>query len=152
MKAAMMVAIAVALGVPREDDAVKKELAKFQGEWVVVGAEKGGKKLTEDERKNLSKYFLHKIVVTDDKYTAWISETDKQASEGEPQAIVIDPTKSPKTIVFSEIPAIYSLEGDTLKVCCDGEFSKEASKMPTSFDTSKNEGWYCFVLKRAQKK
>lgn len=148
MKAALLVAIAVGLGVPREDDAVKKELAKLQGEWVVASAEKGGKKLSDDERKKLGKFFLSKVVVTDDKYVAWIGEDGGDPKEGQPGPIVIDPSKSPKTITFSDVPAIYTIEGDTLKVCCNEMFSKEGNDVPTSFDTSKNEAWYCFILKK----
>jgi uncharacterized protein (TIGR03067 family) len=148
MKATLMLAIAVGLGVPREDDAVKKELAKLQGEWVVAGAEKGGKKLSEDERRKLSKFFLTKVVVTDDKWNCWISEDNAEPKEGMPQDLTLDPSKSPKRMMFGPNPAIYQVEGDTLKVCCDGNFSKEESDIPTAFDTSKNENWYCYILKK----
>ena len=43
--------------------------------------------------------------------------------------------KMMKRIMFGPNPGIYEVEGDTLKVCCNGEFSKEESDVPTSFDT-----------------
>ena len=70
---------------------------------------------------------------------------------GQPVQLVIDPSKNPKTLVAGDNPAIYSLEGDTLKVCIDEELSKKPEDVPMSLDTSKNEKWYLFVMKRAKK-
>src|SRR5438128_2108458 len=151
MKSALLLALAVGLGVPKEDDAAKKELAKMQGEWTVVSAEKGGKKLSEDERRKLSKFFLTKVVIADDKVTLWISEDNAESKEGTPAPLVIDPSKNPKLLTAGETPVIYALEGDTLKICLDEELSKKPEDVPSSFDTSKNEKWYLFVMKRVKK-
>ena len=155
MKAAFPIALAVGFVLVQaaraDDDAVKKDLAAMQGEWVVAGAEQGGKKLSEEDRRKLSDWFLSKMVIKDDQVTYWIGEKGGEAKEGQPTAFEIDPTKKPKTIRQGQnILGIYSIEGDTLKICVHGDFSKERQPedRPTSFDTSKNENAYLFIFKR----
>src|SRR5687768_13962870 len=104
MKAALLFAIAIGLGTPREDDAAKKELAKFQGEWTVAWTEQGGKKVSDEERKK-SKYVLHKVVVADDQVLFWLSEDGGEPREGAPTTLQVDPSKSPKTMAFAGHPA-----------------------------------------------
>src|SRR5260221_13158711 len=120
MKAAFLFAGVAGLGLlqnVRAEDAAKKDLAALQGEWTVASAEKGGKKLTEDERRKLSDYFLTKMVIKDEQITFWISEKGAETKEGSPTPFEIDPARKPKTARCGDLLAIYTLDGDTLKVC-----------------------------------
>jgi uncharacterized protein (TIGR03067 family) len=151
MKIALL--LTVALGLTK-DDAVKKEMDKFQGEWIVVNAEHKGKNLSEDDRKKLGDaYLLTRIRIKDDKLRCWIKEKDNEPKEGEDTAFKLDITKSPARISFGqnyELSAVYKLEGDKLKVCVDIEVL-QSREPPASLDTSKNERAYAFVFKRAKK-
>ena len=154
MKAAIPIALGLAIALvqtARADDAAKKDLAALQGEWVVAGAEMGGKKLSEDDRRKLSDWFLTKMVIKDDQVTYWIGEKGGEAKEGQPTPFKIDPAKTPKTIRQGQnILGIYSVEGDTLKICVYSDFSKQPQPedQPKSFDTSKSDTAYLFIFKR----
>jgi uncharacterized protein (TIGR03067 family) len=149
MKTALVLLIALGLA---KDDAVKKEMDKLQGEWKVAGAQKDGKDLTEADRRKLSDFFLVKAVIKDDTVQLWIQEKENDAKGGDAIRYQLDLTKNPKTIQLGDdLPAIYSLDGDTLKVCFHDELSKKTEDRPTSLDTSKNDRAYLFILKRAKK-
>ncbi len=107
------------------DDAKKQELEKFQGTWKVIGAERNGAKVSEDEYKDLS------LVIEGSKRTV------KQGDQVRMQSnFKIDPTKSPKQIDITPtaeqfggrtLPGIYEFDGDTVKVSIglDGERPKD---------------------------
>jgi uncharacterized protein (TIGR03067 family) len=108
-------------------DANAKDLAKMQGDWMVVSITMGGRKLSNDEAQTLFR------TVTGNKYT--IFNFNKPISKG---TFKIDSTKTPKTIDSTPAGAaksppilgIYEFEGDTLKVCN----AAPGMPRPTSFD------------------
>jgi uncharacterized protein (TIGR03067 family) len=122
--AALVVGLVV--GADRKDDA-KKELMKFQGEWVPVSVELNGTALTEAGVKDV------RVIVKGDKLT--IKERDK-TSEG---SFALDPTKKPKHIDGTgkdsqgkehKTIGIHEFDGDKLKLCytlAGGERPKEFS-------------------------
>ncbi len=156
MKPALLLALSLSFGFvkePPKEDAVKKEIAKLQGEWAVEHAEKEGKKLSEDERKKLSEFFLTKVVIKDDTAQFWISNKGGDPTAGDPISFELDLVKKPKRILVKDsILAIYSLDGDSFKVCLKGDkFSTKLEDLPTSFDTNMNADWYVFAFKREKK-
>ena len=155
MKSLLLLAIAVGFSAAKDtpkDDAVKAEVKKLQGEWIVAHAEKEGKKLSEEERKKLSEYFLTKISIKDETMRFWISEKGKEDKAGEPTTFELNLSKKPKRILIKDVTlAIYSVDGDTLKACVKGDFSTKPDDLPTSFDTNMNADWYLFVFKREKK-
>jgi uncharacterized protein (TIGR03067 family) len=101
----------VAADNTKEDDAIKEELKKFEGTWVVESATANGE---------AAKGGPAEITFSSDMLS--MKEGDGKERKGK---ITIDPTKNPKTIDFQpeekkeDAPrqAIYELKGDTLKIC-----------------------------------
>jgi uncharacterized protein (TIGR03067 family) len=157
MKSALLLAVALGFGFAKEppkEDAVKKEIQKLQGEWVVAHAEKEGKQLSEDERKKLSEFFLTKVIIKDETVQIWISDKGKEPTAGEATPFEVDLSKKPSRMLIKDsVMAIYSLDGDNLKVCLkySDKFSTKAEDLPTSFDTNMNADWYLFAFKREKK-
>jgi uncharacterized protein (TIGR03067 family) len=145
--------LALAGGAPRDakDDAIKKDIAALQGEWNVVGAEKDGKKLSDEERKKLSEFFFTKVEIQDSTMKIWLKKGDDEPKAGDFVAFSVDPTKKPAVMTVGETPLIYKIDGDKLIVCFRDPFSKDAADLPTEFDTGKNQLWYAFELKKAKK-
>ena len=111
------------------NDAMKDELQKLEGTWVTVAMEDNGQKhLIKDMaplRENPPTFVWKDGKGT---YNIITPKSDPKNSKGMP--IVIDPTKTPKTLdVLMDMPgkngptkvavivAIYQLTGDTLEIC-----------------------------------
>ncbi len=120
------VGLFLAAAAPKEDDA-KKELEKWQGTWILVGAEEKGQKVSDDELKKAPVT----LIIKDDKFTLKLPD---QTMEG---TFKIDPAKKPKAYdakgtdaqgKTQETIGIYEIDGDMLKVCwvpADKERPKE---------------------------
>ncbi len=96
---------------PAGDDA-----KKVQGTWKPVSAEVAGKPFPDDVLKTM------KLILADGKYTVMVRE---QPDEG---TVKLDATQSPRAMDIvgargpnrgKTIPAIYELNGETLKICYD---------------------------------
>jgi uncharacterized protein (TIGR03067 family) len=126
---------------PSEGDAAKKELAKLGGTWQLVSAETDGKKLPEEQVKQI------RVVIKAGKHTVYFGET--VVAEG--VAFRIDPTKSPKEVEDTlqdgrKIRGIYELDGDTLRSCV----AAPDKERPTEFTGKKGSGYTLRVFKRAK--
>ncbi len=139
MQTLLAIAALLYLAADAKDDAIKKELDKFEGAWQLISAETDGKKTPEETVK------LIKVVIKGNKHTVYRGE----------EAIVkdvpfqIDPTKDPKTVDDTlpdgrMIHGIYKLDGDTLTSCV-GAVDKER---PTEFTAKAGTGQTLRVFKR----
>lgn len=155
MKTALVLAFIVSFGFAKEppkEDPAKKVIEKLQGEWIVDHAEKEGKKLSEEERRKLSEFFLTKAVITDETVQLWLSHKGEDAQGADALPLEVDPGKKPGRIRIKDFYGIYLLDGDTLKVCFkDQPGSDKQDEVPTAFDTNMGADWYLFVFKREKK-
>lgn len=130
------------------ESAAMKELAKLQGTWIAVSAEKQGNHVPEDELKQAGL----RLVIEGEKFTI---TTARGGTEGMKGTLKIDPGQKPTTIdVTAEVAGgrtatatgICELNGDTLKWC----YGKER---PTEFKTKPDRGadQRSYVLKRDKK-
>ena len=137
----LAVGLLLAAAAPKEE-AVKKEMAKFQGTWKFASMEVEGKKKPD---KDINKYT---VVLKGNQWT--VSEGDKTAAQA---TFRLDPAKKPKTIDLTQtlpdkgrlIRGIYSLEGDKLTFCDRGA---DKGDRPTEFATRPDSGLVLVVLKR----
>ena len=117
----------------RKKDAPKTDLDRLQGIWSVVSIEEGGKPAKLEKA----------VFMVDGKRACW------QTSESEMLGgLYLDPASKPKTydFVMSErtMEGIYSLDGDTLRLCHD----VPEAKRPVGFTTAKGSHQVLLVLKR----
>lgn len=108
-------------------DANAKDLAKMQGDWMVVSITSDGRKLSDDEAQTLFRSAKGNQCT--------IYNFNRPISK---VTFKIDATKTPKTIDSTPngpaksppVLGIYEFEGDKLKVCN----SRPGMPRPTSFD------------------
>ena len=122
------------------EEAVKKEIAKLQVTWSVVSSERGGDKAPENKIK------MVKLTFQKDKLIA--QQPDKTTE----MSYTVDPSKNPKTIDITYLDGelkgeshqgIYSLDGDTLKICMH-----RGANRPPDFETKQDPQRHLIVLKR----
>jgi uncharacterized protein (TIGR03067 family) len=143
-----LVCIALLGGPGRADDPPKKaptaaeELQRLQGTWRVETWEEGGKALPAADLKKRTLFFGGNIFV--------LRGGDKLVRAGAAQ---LDPGKTPRTINLSVkegegkdgvLLGIYSLEGDTLKLC----FDPEGQSRPTDFAPEAKAKFTLVTLKK----
>jgi uncharacterized protein (TIGR03067 family) len=146
--ALLILAASLALGAadaPKE--AVKKELEKMQGDWVIVTGQRNGEPIPEEQVKGLRR------TTKGDKFILNVGGKTVGTA-----TFKIDPTKKPKTIDIQpdavegqEKPApllgIYELDGDNYKIC----YGPPGAKRPTEFASKAGSGATLSVWKRAKK-
>lgn len=131
-----------AVDSPKND--ATKEMANFQGAWRLVAGEDSGKK----EEIPFAKAF--KLTIAGDRIKGLIQEGQKAE-----MVFTLDPAKQPKAMDVAYIDpegrkgdsfqAIYSFDGDTLRIC----FVPKRSKRPTIFSTKgTGAGLFMWTLKR----
>jgi uncharacterized protein (TIGR03067 family) len=121
-----LAAVAVAAARAEDNQAVKDELAKLQGEWSMLSGSADGQAMPAEMLSSA------KRVCKGDQLTVIIGGQTVMVAK-----ITVDPAKKPKTIDYEVIDGltkgkkllgIYELEGDTLKSCFaapDGERPKD---------------------------
>ena len=139
----MVMTVGLLIAADAGDDAAKQDLAKFQGNWQLISAERDGKKTPEEDAKKIT------LTIQGDKFV--LRKDAVIISEG---TMMLDPTKKPKAIdetittgpnkgkVFS---AIYEVDDDQHKIC----FAAAGKERPTAFSSS--SGQLLQVWKREKK-
>jgi uncharacterized protein (TIGR03067 family) len=150
--------VALVFGLPlafAQEPSAKEELKKLEGNWIQVAVLVDGKDSTE--KTNAKDPSKQSIRIEGEK---WIEKV-AAAPRASVATFKIDPAKKPmhldKTLSISgksvTFPGIYTLEGDTLKVCAPfpfgGDFSK-VDKRPTEFRGSVADGFVLIVYKRVK--
>jgi uncharacterized protein (TIGR03067 family) len=137
--------LGVLIAADAGDDAAKKDLEKFQGNWQLISAERDGKKTPQEEAK--------KITLTIQGNQFVLRKDAVVISDG---TITLDPTKKPKAIdetittgpnkgkVFS---AIYEIDDEQHKIC----FAAVGKERPTAFSSLPGSGHLLQVWKREKK-
>jgi uncharacterized protein (TIGR03067 family) len=122
------------------EDAVRREHENFNGNWRLVSVEVEGQKMPAQQANELSLTFKA------GKFTSF------RGGEKRTGKYTLDPTHKLKTIdiVHDDGPdkgkpwsLIYSLEGNTLRICCR-EIGKDR---PTNFDTKDQKDVILMVLR-----
>jgi uncharacterized protein (TIGR03067 family) len=125
-----------------DNDSAKDDLAKLQGQWVVVSLEHRGHPAEPADFEGQSS------VYEKNRWTWKVG--DKVMRRG---IITLDSTRTPKAINTWDsdgphedetVPGIYQLDGDTLKLC----FAMPGEKRPTEFTTKSGTGAFLVVYKR----
>jgi uncharacterized protein (TIGR03067 family) len=120
---------------PDEKGDKAQEAKKLQGTWKIVSAEFSGKR---GEVKDIG---IDRIVVAGEKMT--LKNGDKEVAT---YTFELYPDRKPKGLLWKKktkegtglLPAIYQIDGTTLKICfplLTAEKPKETPKPPESFDT-----------------
>jgi uncharacterized protein (TIGR03067 family) len=138
--------VLIAADAPR-DASPKKELKKLQGTWILVSAERDGKKLAEDVVKKTKITFKSDTFVFPD--ASGIGTSQKGI-------IKVDPSKTPKWMdtkatndaAKGELSlCIYEIAGDDYKVC----FAPPGKDRPKEFSSKPASGHILQVWKREKK-
>jgi uncharacterized protein (TIGR03067 family) len=136
--------VLVAADTPK-GDAVKEELAKFQGGWQLVSGVINGNPIPDDDAKQIERKF------DGDKFEA--KKGGMTLTKG---TVKIDPTKKPKAVDVQlsqsdggevTLKGIYELDGDTMKTC----LAPPDHDRPTDFTSKEGSGLMSYVWKRAKK-
>jgi len=123
-------AVTLAVAWAEENEAVKKDLAQLQGEWVMVSGSADGQPMPDEMRKQM------KRMCKGDEITVMMGDQLFIKAK-----ITIDLSKKPKTIDYQMLDGftkgkkqlgIYELEGDKFKSC----FAAPGAERPIDF-TSK---------------
>jgi uncharacterized protein (TIGR03067 family) len=140
-----ILAVCFLLAAQPSPDAVRRELAQFEGEWTMMSAERDG----QTPPKNL---------ITSAKRTCRDNVTTVMVN-GQllmKATFTVDPTKSPKTIDYRVTEGrnqgtnqlgIYELDGDKMKIC----FADPGRQRPTDFNTKGKNGHTLGIWKRERK-
>ncbi len=132
-----------AIATAADNDAVKADMARLQGEWTLVSATADGNAMPDAMVKQ------GKRVCKDDETTVTIGGQMFIKAK-----FTIDPTKQPKTIDYQVTDGftkgqkqlgIYELSGDTVKFC----FGSPDAQRPTEFASKQGDGQSLSEWKRA---
>jgi uncharacterized protein (TIGR03067 family) len=136
-----LIAAIPGFGAPGKDNA-EDDLAKLQGQWVVVSLEHRGHVAAPGDFEGQSSLY---------EKNRWTWKVgDKVMRRG---IVTLDSTRSPKAINTWDsdgphedetVPGIYQIDGDTLKLC----FAMPGEKRPTEFSTQSGTGAFLVVYKR----
>ena len=104
----------------------KKDLAALAGKWQPTSMELGGHQTPAEQLKNIS------LTIEGDKYTVAVDDkidkgTLKLGKEDKLKTMDIIGTEGPNK--GKTYPAIYELQGDTLRIC----YNLDGEKRPTEF-------------------
>jgi len=133
------------------DEAAKKAADALQGTWTTEKTIISGKELGTNEET---------VLVFEGEAVSWtgITRVGNSAKKSTIRfTFKLDPTKEPAAIdlIATEgffkgkvFPSIYSLDGDTLKICR----SQPETKRPTAFVSKEGSGHWLLTLNRSKQK
>jgi uncharacterized protein (TIGR03067 family) len=127
----LLIGLATVSGCMRDD--LKSDEDRLQGPWIVMSLEVNGK----------PEYTFGTVTFADDRFDFKNKNRDGKAQ------FRLDSTQSPKEIDLtnragSPTYGIYSLEGETLKIC----LAPQGGERPKEFASKPRSGQSLFVLKR----
>jgi uncharacterized protein (TIGR03067 family) len=148
MRTTIVLTAALLVAADSGDDAVKEELKKFQGGWVLRSGEREGEKVADKHvRRSKLTYEGNRVVV----------HTPHQSEEPIKAEITVDPSKSPRHIEWvrstgphkgMKMLGIYEfVEEGHYRVC----FAPPGKERPKSFTTKEGSGHILHVWIRAKK-
>jgi uncharacterized protein (TIGR03067 family) len=138
-------AICLLMAAGAQPDAIKEEMAKLQGEWVMVSGEADGQAMPPEQLKTARR------VAKDDKTTVTVGGQLFLEAR-----FTVDPAKKPKAIDYTmtggftkgkQQLGIYELDGDQVKFC----FASPGKDRPTDFTAKPGSGRTLSVWKRDKK-
>jgi uncharacterized protein (TIGR03067 family) len=138
-----LAAVTISPAWAEENDAVKKDLAQLQGEWLMVSGSADGQPMPASMLKQMKRVCKGDVATTTMAGQLYIKAK-----------ISIDPSKKPKTIDYQMTDGftkgkkqlgIYEVEGDSFKSC----FGKPDAERPTDFTSKSGDGRTLSVWKRA---
>ena len=140
MSALLLTALAGCL-LPAADASTQEEMARLEGTWQLVSAEADGKRLPDEQVKQI------RVVIKGGKHTVYFG--DKAIAEGVP--FTIDPATKPKQVEDTlpdgrKVRGIYQLDGDTLRSCV----AAPDKDRPAEFTGKAGSGLTLRVFKRAK--
>jgi uncharacterized protein (TIGR03067 family) len=125
-----------------DDEAVKKEIAKLQGEWSMVSGSANGQPMPAEMLKQMKR-----VCKGDETTTTMGGQLFMKAK------ISIDPSKTPKTIDYQMTDGptrgktqlgIYEVDGGTFRSC----FASPGAERPTDFSSKPGDGRTVSIWKR----
>jgi uncharacterized protein (TIGR03067 family) len=114
-------------------EAIKRELRKFEGTWLMASGEQDGKPLAADVVKKA------RLVIQGERHTVKVGDDTYVGTHK------LDPTKSPRTIDVKDsegpfkdktLKGIYELTDEAFRVC----FAPPDKDRPTEFTTKSGTG------------
>jgi len=129
-----LAAAAISPAWAEENEAVKKDMTRLQGEWLMVSGSADGQPMSDPMLKQMKR-----VCKGDETTTTMAGQLFFKAT------ITIDPTKKPKTIDYQMTDGftkgkkqlgIYEVDGATFKSC----FGKPGAERPTDFTSKPGDG------------
>ena len=135
--------LGVLIAADVSDDAAKKDLEKFQGNWLLISLERDGKKTPPEEAKKFTlpiqgnKFMLRKdaVIISEGTMTLDLTKKPKEIDE----TITTGPNKGKMFM------AIYEIDDEQHKIC----FAAPGKERPTAFISG--NGQLLQVWKREKK-
>ena len=135
--------LGVLIAADVSDDATKKDLEKFQGNWLLISLERDGKKTPPEEAKKFTlpiqgnKFMLRKdaVIISEGTMTLDLTKKPKEIDESITNGVH-------KGTVYS---AIYEIDDEHHKIC----FAAAGKERPTAFISG--NGQLLQVWKREKK-
>src|SRR6266404_163768 len=137
-----LAALAISFVWAEENQAVKQDLAKLQGEWTMVSGSADGQPMPDDMLKQMKR-----VCKGDETTTTMGGQLFIKAK------IILDPSKTPKTIDYVMLDGftkgktqlgIYEVDGDTFKSC----FAAPGAERTTDFTSKPGDRRKLSVWKR----